>query len=198
MDLPESIRNLVVQFNRLPSIGEKSATRLVLNLVQWHQQELGVFSKAIEELGKLKKCESCRTWSDEYKCEICSHPSRSEAKAICVVESINDLMAIERSGHYKGLYHVLGGVLNPLLGIGPEELELNLLFSRIQSLGITNIILAVNPSVEGDATCSFIKDQINDLSVEVERIGFGIPMGGSLEYVDSMTISKALENRKGF
>jgi recombination protein RecR len=113
------------------------------------------------------------------------------------VENVSDLMAIERSGQFKGLYHILGGVLNPLLGVGPEQLRLDELEEKIKRREIAEIILAVNPSVEGDATCAYIRSLIDE-SVKVERIGFGVPIGGSLEYLDSMTISKALENRKKF
>ena len=113
---------------------------------------------------------------------------------MCVVESINDLMAIERSNEYSGIYHVLGGVLNPLLGIGPEQLGIQKIVDRVEQYEIKTVVLAVNPSVEGDATCSYIKQLLKD--VHVDRIGFGVPIGGSLEYLDPLTISKALENRK--
>ena len=134
-------------------------------------------------------------FSDEDQCSVCLDNSRGLDGTICVVESITDCMAIERSNQFKGKYHVLGGVLNPLMGIGPDELSIDKLVSRVKEDGITSLILAVNPSVEGDATCSYIKQVIPE-SVAADRIGFGIPMGGSLEYLDSMTITKALENRR--
>jgi recombination protein RecR len=127
-------------------------------------------------------------------CNICATDSRSSAKVLCVVENINDLMAIEKSNTFTGVYHILGGVLNPLSGIGPDQLKIDKLVERVKKLGVETVILAVNPSVEGDATCSYIKQLFGD--VNIERIGFGIPIGGSLEYLDPLTISKALENRK--
>ena len=114
---------------------------------------------------------------------------------MCIVESISDCMAIEKSGQYRGVYHILGGVLNPLLGVGPDELSIDHLMKRIADEEIREIILAINPSVEGDATCSYIRQLVGS-TIAVERIGFGIPMGGSLEYLDAMTIGKAIENRK--
>jgi recombination protein RecR len=136
-------------------------------------------------------------FADETLCSICSDDYRKSAKTLCVVEHASDLMAIEKSGHFKGVYHILGGVLNPLLGVGPEELKLDELKEKIINKGISEIILALNPSVEGDATCSYLKS-ILPTSTQVERIGFGVPIGGSLEYLDPMTITKALENRKRF
>ena len=121
--------------------------------------------------------------------------NRGHAKTLCVVESVTDYLAIERSGNFKGKFHILFGVLNPLMGIGPDELKLDYLFSRIEDEEVEEIILAVNPSVEGDATCAYVKQMLPE-TVRVDRIGFGIPMGGSLEYVDSLTITKALENRR--
>jgi recombination protein RecR len=128
---------------------------------------------------------------------ICQDEFRESQKSLCIVETASDLMAIEKSGNFKGLYHILGGVLNPLLGIGPEELKLDELKHRIVAKEIQEVILAINPSVEGDATCSYLK-MILPADVRVERIGFGVPIGGSLEYLDPMTITKALENRKRF
>ncbi len=130
-------------------------------------------------------------------CAICEDSSRQSAKVICIVENVSDLMAIEKSGNFKGIYHILGGVLNPLLGVGPDELRMDELRSRIIEKEIEEVILAINPSVEGDATCSYFKTLLPE-SVRVERIGFGVPIGGSLEYLDPMTITKALENRKRF
>ena len=172
-----------------------TALRQSLILTKWTPEELSNFGRAIINLAKLKKCSSGGMFSDEDRCSVCLDTSRGIDGTICVVESITDCMAIERSNQFKGRYHVLGGVLNPLMGIGPDELSIDKLVDRIKNEGITNLILAVNPSVEGDATCSYIRQVIPEL-VEADRIGFGIPMGGSLEYLDSMTITKALENRR--
>lgn len=163
-------------------------------LSNWSEQELKFFSHSIENLSKLKRCTDCGIFCDGSLCEICRSPERLIPKTICVVESFNDVLAVENSGIFYGLYHVLGGVLNPLLGIGPDELNIYRLINRIKKLGVENVILAINPSVEGDATCSYIKAQLEG-GARVERIGLGIPVGGSLEYLDSLTIAKALENR---
>lgn len=195
MELPEKLLKAVKQFSRLPGVGEKTAMRQTLIMTKWQKEELVAFADAIKALTELNHCRRCGMYCDVELCQVCSRPDRALAEVICVVESISDLMAIERSGTFKGKYHILFGVLNPLLGVGPDELKLNILFERIKSENITDLILAINPSVEGDATCSYIKDSVSSL-VNVERIGFGIPMGGSLEFVDSLTITKAIENRR--
>lgn len=194
VELPESIANTVKCFAKLPGVGEKTATRQVMNMVKWSKEDLSQFELAIHELMDIKRCKECGLYSELDLCQICLDGSRSESKSLCVVENINDLMAIERSKQFQGLYHVLGGVLNPLLGVGPEQLKINKIVERVDKLGIESVVLAINPSVEGDATCSYIKQLLKD--VHVDRIGFGVPIGGSLEYLDPLTISKALENRK--
>lgn len=195
MELPEKILQAVEQFRKIPGIGEKTALRQSLLLTNWENADLLQFGQSIKELAELKKCEQCGMFAEGAICHICENYSRSGAKIICVVESISDCLAIERGGEFKGLYHILGGVLNPLMGIGPDELKIDRLAARVSKLGIESLVLALNPSVEGDATCSYIKNSLPE-NISVDRIGFGIPMGGSLEYLDSMTISKALENRK--
>ncbi len=195
MELPEKIQKTVHMFSRLPGVGEKTAIRQTLHMTNWKKEELLHFSDALRALSEVKHCEKCGMFSDDKLCLICSNPRRNESTTLCIVESITDCLAIERSGTFKGRFHILFGVLNPLLGIGPEELRLDQLKTRILQEGIREVILAVNPSVEGDATCSYIKQLLPE-TVLVERIGFGIPMGGSLEYVDALTISKAMENRR--
>jgi len=195
LELPKILLNAVDQFSKIPGVGDKTALRQTLVLSKWTDEELMAFSGAIKELVSLKKCQKCGMFSDENICNICSSEARGEQRSLCIVENITDCMAIERSNQFKGRYHVLGGVLNPLMGIGPDELNIDKLVERIKGEEVQDLILAINPSVEGDATCSYINQVIPD-GVSVERIGFGVPMGGSLEYLDSMTISKALENRK--
>ena len=197
IQLPKSLEMIKESFAKLPGIGEKSAIRLALQLVDWGVVEREQMANSLNDLNELKQCQECFVYSDDSLCQICSRSQRIKLKSICVVENINDLLAIERSEQYRGLYHVLGGVLNPLMGIGPEHLEIESLMKRVTRLGIENIILAINPSVEGDATCSYLKGQLGS-HIVVERIGFGLPMGGSLEYVDALTISKAFENRRDF
>lgn len=195
MELPEKLLNSVRQFSRLPGVGEKTALRQSLIMTKWNKEDLVAFSESIRALAELNHCEKCGMFCDEKFCKICTDRVRSSSSTLCIVESVTDCLAIERSGHFRGKFHILFGVLNPLLGIGPDELKLEKLEERVRLEGIDEVILAVNPSVEGDATCSYIK-QILPESTRVERIGFGIPMGGSLEFVDSLTITKALENRR--
>ncbi len=194
IELPDSIQNTVRCFAKLPGVGGKTALRQVMSMLKWEGEELNVFSQAVKDLRDTKKCSECGLYSNDDQCQICSSESRAFAGSLCIVENINDLLAIERSNEFTGLYHVLGGVLNPLLGIGPDQLKISKVVERVNKLNIQNVVLAINPSVEGDATCSYIKQLLKD--VQVERIGFGVPMGGSLEYLDPLTISKALENRK--
>jgi len=194
MDLPSRIQTAIENFAKIPGVGNKTAMRQILQMCNWEKIDLNEFGRSIVELGELKKCEQCGFYSEESICSICSDNRRVGNRAICVVESISDCLAIEKSETFNGVYHILGGVLNPLMGIGPDELGIDKLIDRIKA-NFDGVILAVNPSVEGDATCSYIKEHIPE-KINVDRIGFGIPMGGSLEYVDALTISKALENRK--
>ncbi len=195
MKLPEKLLNAQEMFSKVPGIGEKTALRNVINLTKWTKDDLLAFSAAINDMTTINNCEECGAFSDEELCSICTDVHRVSSEQMCVVEGITDCLAIERSGEYRGLYHILGGVLNPLMGVGPESLRLQKLATRIVEKNVTNVILAISPSVEGDVTCNYIKELLPE-SVEVTRIGFGIPMGGNLEYLDSMTISKALENKK--
>ncbi len=197
IQLPDVIKNAVEALTRLPGVGEKTAFRMVMSMTNWKASELTSVGSAMASLQHLKLCQDCGMFADDKLCSICETDARQSVKLLCVVENASDLMAIEKSGNFKGTYHILGGVLNPLLGVGPDELKLDVLKSKIQQKEIVDVILAVNPSVEGDATCSYIKS-ILPTSVGVERIGFGVPIGGSLEYLDPMTITKALENRKRF
>jgi recombination protein RecR len=195
--LPEVITQAIEALTRLPGVGEKTAFRMVMNMTAWKESELTMVGEALKALKDLDCCQDCGMFSEGDLCSICLNESRQSTKSICVVENVSDLMAIEKSGNFHGIYHVLGGVLNPLMGVGPDELKLNELKNRIIEKGIEEVILAINPSVEGDATCSYFKFLVPE-HVRVERIGFGIPIGGSLEYLDPMTITKALENRKKF
>jgi recombination protein RecR len=197
IELPENLMSAVKEMSRLPGVGQRTALRQIMNIVNWEHDEIKNFSLALGNLTNIKKCSQCGMFAEVELCDFCQSESRKSSKTICVVENVSDLMAIENSGTYSGLYHILGGVLNPLSGIGPDHLKLDLLKERVNSLEIQEIILAINPTVEGDATSSYIK-QIMPEQIEIQRIGFGIPIGGSLEYLDPMTISKALENKKLF
>lgn len=194
LSLPDFIQNLVDSFTKLPGIGPKSALRYVLDMSTWPQGEIRRFAENLNGLLSLKRCEECGLFCDKMLCEICLEEHRAEGP-ICVVEGISECLAIERSGQYAGLYHLLGGVLNPLMGVGPEDLSCQKLVERVKKLDIDEVILALGPSVEGDATCAYLRQILPD-HINVCRIGFGVPIGSNLEYLDAMTISKALENRK--
>lgn len=197
IELPKQIKNSVYHFARLPGVGEKSALRQVMAMLKWKKEELISFAESLESIGDIQYCKDCAMFSDDELCSICKNHYRHESKILCVVENANDLMAIEKSNEFNGLYQILGGVLNPLAGIGPDQLNLASLERRVKDEEIQTVILALNPSVEGDATCAYIKHILGE-QTKVERIGFGVPIGGSLEFLDPMTIMKALENRKSF
>ena len=166
IELPDSIMNSVKSFSKLPGVGEKTALRQVMNMVKWDQEDLMQFSNAITELILIKRCTECGLYSQEELCDICLDQTRQANSYMCVVENINDLIAIEKSNDFRGVYHVLGGVLNPLLGIGPEQLKINKLVERVHALGVETLVLAINPSVEGDATCSYIKQLLMGLFLQ--------------------------------
>ncbi len=191
---PEVIKSAIEAFKKQPGVGERTAMRNVLHVLKWSSAEIENYAETISRLTELNECSTCRTFCDGDQCSICTDEERKVSKTLCVVESYTDFLAIERSEKYKGLYFILGGVLNPLLGVGPNDLHFNLLKERISSEGIERLILAINPSLEGEATCSYLKDLLSPQCI-VERIGFGVPLGGSLEYLDPQTISTALDNR---
>ncbi|MBP5297302.1 MAG: recombination protein RecR [Bacteriovoracaceae bacterium] len=195
VEMPQIMADAVESFARLPGVGPKTALRYVLALLRQGDASLEQWAQQISNLKNLRRCKKCNTLADEELCAVCANPQRAAAQLICVVEDVTDYLALERSGKYQGLYYVLGGVINPLLGIGPEQLHLDLLVQRIAEAAIKDVILAINPSVEGDATCAYLR-QILPSTVNVDRIGFGMPMGGHLEHLDALTISQALENRK--
>ena len=192
------IQALVRALRRLPGIGEKTATRLayfLLSAPERISQELG---EAILRLRKeVVLCERCFTLSEITPCAICSDASRGSSE-LCVVEEPSDLASIERTGAFKGRYHVLGGALSPLDGIGPDVLRIAPLVERVRSGEVEEVILATNPNPEGEATALYVAEQLEPYDVRVTRIGYGMPMGGDLEYVDQMTVRKSLENRQRF
>ncbi len=193
--VPKEILDAIEKFKVLPGVGERSAMRNILKLLKLSRDEIIEFSESISELNNLNTCGECGVYCDQesQSCHICTNDNRLESKVICVVESFNDYVAIENSGEYKGLYHILGGVLNPLLNVGPGDLSIEQLKNRILKHSIEKIVLAINPSLEGQATCSYLKEVLEG-NCSVERIGFGVPMGGSLEFLDARTISTALNN----
>lgn len=193
--LPPPLHKLVQLLARLPGVGERSAIRLAFHILSHGDQYPRDLSGALEDVvDQLRLCDECHTLTEVTPCRACADPGR-DARLLCVVESIQDLMAFERTGVFRGLYHVLHGVLSPLKGIGPDDLKLANLEARIQDRGVAEVIVATNPDVEGEATALFLSRRLAPLGVRVTRIATGVPMGGALEYVDQGTLARALDGR---
>ena len=191
-----SIEKLIESFERLPSIGHKTAVRLAFHMLDLSKEETDEFiNSIINAKEKLKYCSNCYNISDTDPCPICSSPKRDNS-VICVVEDVRDVMAMERTHEFKGVYHVLHGTISPMNGIGPEDIKIKELLNRIANNNIKEIIIATNPRVEGEATAIYISKIIKPLGIKVTRIAHGIPVGGDLEYTDEVTLSKALEGRR--
>lgn len=195
---PDSVEKLVNALSRLPGIGPKTAQRLAFYIIKTPEDEAFGLSDAIRQAREsMRHCRECGNFTDTEVCSMCSSDKR-EHSTICVVENPQDIIAVESSGEYNGLYHVLMGSLSPLNGIGPEELTINKLIDRIKNGEIKEVILATDPNVEGEATAAYINEILEDSPVKVTRLAYGIPMGGNLEYADGVTLGKALEGRREF
>lgn len=189
---------LVTSLKRLPGIGEKSATRLAYHLLSAKPEIARELADAIVRLQiDTVVCASCFTLSDRSPCPVCANSARDRS-VVCVVEEPADMAAIERSGGFKGLYHVLGGALSPIDGMGPESLRVGELERRVRAGGIEEVVLATNPTAEGDATAHFLADRLAAAGVRLTRIAYGMPLGGDIEYADHVTVSRAIENRRRF
>lgn len=194
--LPEPILRLIELFSRLPGIGEKNATRLAFHVLRAPSEFADGLSKAITDTKrKVTLCPNCFSFTSENVCDICSDESRGKG-VVCVVEEPLDLVAIERSAEFDGKYHVLHGVISPIEGVGPEDLKIKELLVRLNAESIKEVIIATNPSVEGEATALYLARLIKPLGVDVSRIAYGIPVGGDIEYTDEITLGKALRDRK--
>jgi recombination protein RecR len=197
------IDDLTNEFARLPGIGRKTALRLTYHLLKRPPEEIKRLARALEGVADhVHACSRCGNLTEEDLCAFCASPRR-DATLICVVEEASDIGAIERTGEYRGLYHVLGGRLSPLEGIGPDELNIAGLLARVRAseadgraLPVAEVIIATNPSVEGEATATFLQRQLQPLGVRVTRLARGIPVGGDLEYVDGVTLAQALSGRR--
>lgn len=190
---PDSIERLIENFEKLPSVGRKTAERLAFYILESRNLEVQEFLDSIVDAKrKLKYCSNCFNISDKDPCDICASKSRDK-NTICVVEGVRDIVAIERMDEYKGVYHVLQGTLSPMHNIGPEDIRIKELMDRLKDKNVKEVILATNPRVEGEATAMYIAKQIKDLNIKTTRIAHGIPVGGDLEYTDEVTIFKALE-----
>lgn len=217
-ELPESLENLVEQFRKLPTIGKKTAQRLALHMVTMDAAGVDRFAESLLEVKrKIHPCEICGNITEDRICSICADPRRDRS-TVCVVEDVSNLIAMERSGNYRGVYHVLDGLISPMRDIGPEQMGVDRLLARfeggeelastsdrpgqdppqLQHAGgpIREVILAISATVEGETTMLFLAELLKKYSVRVSRIASGIPVGGSLEYYDELTLSKALEDRR--
>lgn len=189
---------LVEQFERLPGIGSKTAQRLAYFVLNMPKAQAKEFSEAIVDAHeKIRHCEICCNFSDKEKCPVCSSDTRDKS-VICVVETPRDAIAIEGTGEYKGTYHVLHGVISPLNGIGPDQLSIKQLLARLTDDTVKEVIMATNPTVEGEATAMYISRLLKPMGLKITRLAYGIPVGGDLEYADDMTLARALEGRSEF
>jgi recombination protein RecR len=190
----EALQQLIEEFAALPGIGRKTAQRLALHILKQPREDVVQMARALVNVkDKIRYCSSCWNITETDPCPICASPKRDRT-IICVVEEPNDVMAVEKTNEFKGLYHVLGGSLSPLDGIGPDELKVRELLQRITN-EITEVILALNPNVEGEATTLYLTKLLKPLGVKISRIARGIPVGGDLEFADEATLTRALEGR---
>jgi recombination protein RecR len=189
------LENAVNEFAKLPGIGKKTALRLVLHLIKQDSEEVNQFSDIIAKMrNEIKFCSRCYNISDKELCNICSNSMRKQ-EIICVVENIRDVIAIESTQQFNGIYHVLGGIISPLDGIGPGQLTIDALVERIGKEAIEEIIFALSPTIQGDTTIYYISKKLNQHPVKITTIARGISFGGELEYADEMTLAKSISNR---
>lgn len=192
------IADAVASFTKLPGIGEKTALRLVLHLLKQPTESVSNFSTAIERMrSEIKFCSQCHNLSDESICNICTDTRRDQTK-ICVVENIRDVIALENTGVYNGLYHVLGGIISPVDGIGPDQLNIATLINRLENKECKEIIMALNPTMEGDTTIFYITKLTKDKNIIITSISRGIAFGGELEYTDDLTLARSFSGRLPF
>ena len=194
---PGSIKTLIRSLARLPGIGQKTAERLAMHILQQPDEDAHRLARSIVELKKkLRLCSRCFAFSDDVLCRICNDPSR-ESGLICVVDQPADMASIEKSGAFKGRYHILGGLLSPMDGVGPDDIKIAELVTRVEDEGAREIILATGTNVEGESTAAYIAGVLASMPVKVTRIASGVPMGGDLKYVDQVTLKRAMESRHG-
>ena len=191
-----ALQKLIDELGKLPGVGPKSAQRIAFHLIKLPEQDALSLANAIQEAKqKVRFCEICFNMSDEVICEICSDTQR-DGSLVCVVEEPRDIVALERTREYKGLYHVLQGAINPIDGIGPEQLKIRELLERLKGNTLQEVILCTNPNIEGEATAMYLAKLIEPLGIQVSRIASGLPVGGDLEYADELTLGRALEGRR--
>ncbi|MGD9401563.1 MAG: recombination mediator RecR [bacterium] len=191
----DRIERAIEELTKLPTIGRKTAQRLALHLVKTPLDEVNALADAIVDMRKrVRHCSECGALTEQDRCAICTS-ERRDRHVICVVEEPGNVMAIEKTGEYRGLYHVLHGRLSPLDGIGPEDLTVDKLVERVKRLGVTEVIIATNPNVEGEATCNYVAGVLNEIGVEASTIARGVPMGSDLDLADQVTLARAIQGR---
>lgn len=191
------LQRLIEQFEKMPGIGKKTAQRLAFYILSIPKEEaLEVANAIYDAREKIKRCSLCMNLTEEELCPIC-HSDERDKSVICVVEDAQDLLAIEKTGEYKGVYHVLNGAISPLDGIGPEQLSIKELLKRLES-GVSEVILATNSDIEGEATAMYISKLIKPFGIKVTRLAYGLPVGSDLQYADELTLSRALKGRRTF
>ena len=195
MSYPETLKNLIECFKKLPGVGEKTAERMALSLIDCDENLLEIFSKSIANVKKkVKRCEKCYSFSENELCPICMDNLR-ENNILCVVETPKDIISIEKIGTYKGKYHVLDGLISPMNGKNPDDLNIKTLLERIKNDKITEVILVLTPSIEGETTALYITKKIDNKNIIVSKIAHGVPLGANMDYIDTLTLEMALENR---
>ena len=190
------VQDLIDELGRLPGVGPKSAQRIAFYLIETDNDSAIKLAEVLKEAKeKVRFCESCGNVSEDSKCGICSDPKR-DLGLICVVEESKDINAIERTREFRGLYHVLGGAISPIAGIGPDQLRIKDLMKRLADPGIREVILATNPNLEGEATATYLTRLLGSMEISVTKLASGLPVGGDLEYADDMTLGRAFEGRR--
>ena len=195
MNYPESLNNLINSLKKLPSIGEKSAERLAFAIMNMDDEDINLFSSSIFDVkSKIKKCSICGNITESDKCNICTNEERDDS-IICVVEDSKNIITLEKMGSYNGKYHVLNGLISPMNGKGPNDIEITSLVNKVKNNNIKEVIIAISPTLEGETTALYISKLLESTNVLVSKIAYGIPMGADMEYLDPMTLSMALNNR---
>ena len=195
MNYPNSLNNLINSLKKLPSIGEKSAERLAFAIMNMEEEDIQMFSDSILDVKKkIKKCSICGNITECEKCTICLNEERDDS-IICVVEDSKNIITLEKMGSYNGKYHVLNGLISPLNGKGPNDIEISSLVNKVKNNSVKEIIIAISPTLEGETTALYISKLLEQTNVLVTKIAYGIPMGADMEYLDPMTLSMAINNR---
>lgn len=195
MKYPKTLENLIESFKKIPGIGEKTAERYALSLLETDEEYVELMINSLSNLENIKRCKKCNNLTEEDICSICKSQER-EKHVICIVESPKNLVILEKLGVYNGLYYVLDNLISPLDGIGPEDINLNLLLERITKENITEIIFAIKPDIEGETTIRYISKILEQKNIKITRLAHGVPIGIEMEYIDSMTLEMAFEDRQ--